>query len=197
MKSLSPFLLFGWLLLFALPEAQATYPLQLRGGLSSSLLSVKAGGHLTGIVGWYSPSDVPPDMQHVLELYLGMPYAGSKELITGQISDSRVQLALAPGIRFIWVGSRIQPFFAAHLGWFPVRDSVGPENPPANAQPAVTFNPTHLGLNLEGGVRVPVAQRVAVALGLALTGSKSLDDRIVASKNFSTAQILLSVIFDA
>jgi hypothetical protein len=167
--------------------AQASSLLSLRGGVGGQYSALNVGGHLTGILGWYSPEEYPPDVLHILELYVGAPYfasgiKGAADQAALQFpTTSTTQLALAPGVRFLLRTGRLQPFFALHLGWFPsnvstTEKSLAAANLGAIKSTESLFYPATLGLNVESGARYALTDRASIGLGAAFLEARQLTE---------------------
>ena len=187
-------------------NARATYPLTIRGGMTSGFSPINVAPNVTGTVGWYSPEEAPRDMLHVLELTFGGVAVGADQNALRRIPDSTSrktnQLVLAPGIRFIKADTRLQPFFALHAGSYPLLVSfqnAAPTPTGSTVTDTTALQADMVGMDMEIGLRLRLMSRLAVSVGAggnftwSLSGSSAPYD---AGKGFHTWQLAAALTVD-
>jgi hypothetical protein len=154
------------------PAAAAEYTLGIEGGGSSNIPNdpssptdnVVPGGTAVLNLGYVIQQRSDDQARNTAELTLGLlridQFPG--KLIPGlpyQYPYSEKTFFLAPGTRYTYTGSFIQPFFALHVGWvanYRVTRSV-PET--------TSFTASSMGVQVQTGVQFRVHPKLSFGLG--------------------------------
>jgi hypothetical protein len=170
------------------PAAAAEYTLGLEGGVSSNLPASNAGPVVPGgsvllNFGYVIQQRSDDQARNTAELAMGLlrfdSFSGDNP--PGQparLPYTEKVFFLAPGIRYAYTGSVVQPFFALHLGWAPstVLTKANPEYTNSNI---VSF-----GMQAQTGLQLRIHSRFNLGLGASFAGLGAL-----VNKNFNTSAI--------